>query len=87
MFFFVLFLGQLLKDILWFVFSEVIMYFNNFSLFRNNWKVVVVEFLLSFQIVQSLDYYVLGGMMEGVFQIMFQRKMIVQDFVNMMEKI
>lgn len=84
---FVLLSGQLLKDIPWSVLSEVIMHLNNPSPLRNNWKAVAAELSLSFQTVQSLDHHVSGGMTEGVLQIMFQRKMTVQDFANMMEKI
>lgn len=83
----VLLSGQLLEDIPWSVLSEVIVYLNNPSPLRNNWKAVAAELSLSFQTVQSLDHHVRGGMTEGVLQIMFQRKMTVQDFASMMEKI
>lgn len=83
----VLLSGQLLEDIPISVLDEVAMHLSNPSPLRNNWKAVAAELSLSFQTVQSLDHHALGGMMEGMLQIMFQRKMTVQDFANMMEKI
>lgn len=83
----VLLSGQLLKDIPASVLSEVVMHLNNPSPLRNNWKAVAAELLLSFQTVQSLDHHAPGGMMEGVLQIMFQRKMTVRDLANMLEEI
>lgn len=79
--------GQLLKDIPASVLSEVVMHLNNPSPLRNNWKAVAAELSLSFQTVQSLDHHAPGGMMEGVLQIMFQRKMTVRDLANMLEEI
>ena len=67
--------------------SEVVMYLNNPSPLRNNWKAVAAELLLSFPTVQSLDHRGRGGMMDGVLEIMFQKKMTVQDFADMLEKI
>ena len=63
------------------------MYLNNPSPLRNNWKAVAAELSLSFQTVQSLDHHAPGGMMEGVLQVMFQKKMTVLDLANMLEKI
>ena len=83
----VLFPGQVLKDIPTSVLSEVVMYLNNPNPLGNNWKALAAELSLSFQTVQSLDHHAPGGMMEGVLQIMFQRKMTVRDLANMLEKI
>ena len=79
--------GQVLQDIPASVLREVLMYLNNPSPLGNNWKAVAAELSLSFQTVQSLDHHGSGGMMEGLLQIMFQKKMTVRDLANMMEKI
>ena len=83
----VLLSGQLLEDIPSSVLDEVVLHLNNPSPLRNNWKAVAAELSLSFHTVQSLDHHARGGMMEGILQIMFQRKMTVLVFANMMEKI
>ncbi|XP_078376574.1 uncharacterized protein LOC144659920 isoform X2 [Oculina patagonica] len=79
--------GQILKDVPPSVLSEVVMYLNNPSPLGNNWKAVAAELSLSFPTIQSLDYHGDGGMMDGVMEIMFQKKMTVQDLADIMEKI
>lgn len=80
-------LGQVLKDTPSSVLSEVVMCLNNPSPLRNNWKAVAAELSLNFQTVQSLDHHCRGGMMDGVLDIMFQRKTTVQNLADMLEKI
>lgn len=63
------------------------MYLNNSSPLRNNWKAVAAELSLSYPTLQSLDHHGNGGMMDGVLEIMFQKKMTVQDLADIMEKI
>ena len=48
---------------------------------------MAAELSLCFQTIQSLDYHGSGGMMEGVLEIMFQKRMTVQDFAGVLEKI
>ena len=63
------------------------MLLNNPSPLRNNWKAMAAEMSLSFQTVQSLDYYGADGMMNGVLEIMFQRAKTVRHLVDMLRNI
>lgn len=78
---------QLLKDVPSSTLSELVMLLNNPSPLRNNWKAMAAEMSLSFQTVQSLDYYGADGMMNGVLEIMFQRAKTVRHLVDMLRNI
>jgi len=77
---------QKLSDIPSSVLSDIVMCLNNPSPLGNNWRALADELLLSYQTVQSLDYHGPGGMMAGVLEIMFHRKVTVGKFKQLLEK-
>jgi len=79
-------LEQKLSDIPSSVLSDIVMCLNNPSPLGNNWRALADELLLSYQTVQSLDYHGPGGMMAGVLEIMFHRKVTVGKFKQLLEK-
>lgn len=67
--------------------SEVVMYLNNYSPLGNNWKAIADEMLITFEAIRSLDHHGPDGMMSGVLDIMFHRKVTVGLFVQMLQRI
>lgn len=53
----------------------------------NDWKGVAGEMLLPYKTVMSLDHRSSEGMMDGVLQIMFEKKFTAGDFVDLLQKI
>lgn len=81
------FIEQKLKYIPPSALSEVVMYLNNYSPLGNNWKAIADEMLITFEAIRSLDHHGPDGMMSGVLDIMFHRKVTVGLFVQMLQRI
>lgn len=76
-----------LKDVNSSVLKEVVFCLNNQSPLGNNWKAIAAEMGLNLPHIQSLDYHGHNGMMRGVLDIMFHKKMTVGDLVKMLHNI
>ena len=67
--------------------SQVVESLNLPSPLGNDWKGVAGEMLLPYKTVMSLDHHNPEGMMNGILQIMFEKKFTAGDFVDLLQKI